>query len=124
MNLWGSWLTIIVFLDDDDVESSRKGVVLKILGRRKFLVRYNDCPDKLYSQPLFEKLKVRNFRVTELKGERRSYWCEYLPYASIWHDKTGENIWWNAEVVDLDPDSDPENPKFFVMYDDNGEAEG
>ena len=65
------------------MESSRKGVVLKILGRRKFLVRYNDCPDKLYSQPLFEKLKVRNFRVTELKGERRSYWCEYLPYASI-----------------------------------------
>lgn len=39
-------------------------------------------------------------------------------------DKTGENIWWNAEVVDLNPDSDPENPKFFVMYDDNGQAEG
>ena len=39
-------------------------------------------------------------------------------------DKTGENVWWNAEVVDLDHDSDPENPKSFVMYDDNGEAEG
>ena len=76
-------MTIIVFLDDGDVERSHKGVVLKIFGRRKFLVRYNDCPDKLYSQPLFEKLKVRNFRVTELKGERRSYWCECLPYASI-----------------------------------------
>ena len=29
----------------------------------------------------------------------------------------------DAEVVDLDPDSDPENPNFFVMYDKNGEAE-
>ena len=55
---------------------------------------------------------------------------EDLIGASICHmqvfedDKTGENVWWNAEVVDLDHDSDPENPKSFVMYDDNGEAEG
>ena len=38
-------------------------------------------------------------------------------------DETGDNLWWNAKVVDLDPDSDPENPNFFVMYDENGEAE-
>ena len=36
------------FLDDGDVESWHKGVVLELLN-----------------------------------GERRSYWCEYLPYASI-----------------------------------------
>ena len=38
-------------------------------------------------------------------------------------DETGENIWWNAERVDPDLDSDPENPEVFVMYDENGEAE-
>ena len=38
-------------------------------------------------------------------------------------NETGENIWWNAEVVDLNPDVNPKNPKFFVMYDENKEAE-
>ena len=70
------------FLDDGDVESWHKGVVLKMFGRRKFLVRYNDCPDKLYSQPLFEKLKVRNFRVTKWREKillvRVFAICKYL----------------------------------------------
>ena len=82
---------------------------MKTFGRKKFLVRYNDCPGELYSQLIFEELKAGNVRVVELKRQD-------LIGASIHHmfedDETGENIWWNAEVVDLDPDSDPENPNF------------
>ena len=92
---------------------------MKKFGRKNFLVRY-DCPDELYSQPLFEELKAGNVRVVELKGED-------VIGASVRHmfegDETGENIWWNAERVDPDLDSDPENPEVFVMYDENGEAE-
>ena len=118
--LVGKLIDHFCFLEDEDVESWHRGVVLKTFGRKKFLVRYNDCPDEIYPQPLFEEFKAGNVRVVELKGED-------LIGASIRHmfedDETGESIWWNAEVVDLDPDSDPENPKFFVMYDENGEAE-
>ena len=117
--LVGKLIDHFCFLEDEDVESWHRGVVLKTFGRKKFLVRY-DCPDEIYPQPLFEESKAGNVRVAELKGEN-------LIGASIHHmfedDETGENIWWNAEVVDLDPDSDPENPKFFVLYDENGEAE-
>ena len=108
------------FLEDEDAERWHRGVVLTMFARKKFLVRYNDCPDELYSQLLFVELKAGNVRLVELKGED-------LIGASIRHmfedDESGENLWWNAEVVDLDPDSDPENPNFFVMYDENGEAE-
>ena len=107
--LVGKLIDHFCFLEDEDVESWHRGVVLKMFSRKKFLVRYNDCPDELYSQLLFEELKAGNVRVVELKGED-------LIGASICHmfkdDETGENIWWNAEVVDLDPDSDPENPNF------------
>ena len=118
--LVGKLIDHLCFLEDEDVESWHRGVVLKTFGRKKFLVRYNDYPDELYSQPLFEELKPGNVRLLELNGED-------LIGASIRHmfenDETGENIWWNAEIVGLNPDSDPENPKFIVMYDENGEAE-
>ena len=38
-------------------------------------------------------------------------------------DESGENIWWNEEVVDLNLDSDPENPKCFFMYDEEKERQ-
>ena len=32
--------------------------------------------------------------------------------------ESNENIWWNAEVVDVDPDTSGANePDFFVIYD-------
>ena len=38
--------------------------------------------------------------------------------------ESNENIWWNAEVVDVDPDSSDTNEKdIFVIYDESGEAE-
>ena len=115
--LVGNLIDHFCFLEDEDVESWHRGAVLKTFGRKKFLVRYNDCSDEIYPRPLFEEFKAGNVRIVELKGED-------LIGASIRHmfedDETGENIWWNAEVVDLDPDSDPENSKFFVMYDEMG----
>ena len=38
--------------------------------------------------------------------------------------ESNENIWWNAEVVDVHPDTnDVKEPYFFVIYDESGEAE-
>ena len=66
--LVGKLIDHFCFLEDEDVESWHRGVVLKMFSRKKFLVRYNDCPDELYSQLLFEELKAGNVRVVELKG--------------------------------------------------------
>ena len=102
------------FLKDEDVESWHRGVVLKTFGRKKIMVRYNDCSYVLYPQSLFEELKAENVRVVELKGQD-------VVGANIAHmfedDESGENIWCNAEVLDLNLDSDPENPKF-IFHDD------
>ena len=38
--------------------------------------------------------------------------------------ESNENIWWNTEYVDVDPDtSDANEPDFFVIYDEIREAE-
>ena len=29
---------------------------------------------------------------------------------------TGTDTWWSAEVSDIDPDSDKNNPKFFIYF--------
>ena len=40
--------------------------------------------------------------------------------ASVRHlledDETGKDIWWDAEVVDIDLESEKEDPVFFIMY--------
>ena len=46
--------------------------------------------------------------------------------ASIKHmyedSKSKENIWWDAEVVDVDMDSaDMDNPNFFIIYKDSSD---
>ena len=66
--LVGKLIEHFCFLEDEDVESWHRGVVLKTFGRKKFLVRYDDCPDELYSQVLLEELKAGNVRVLELNG--------------------------------------------------------
>ena len=36
--------------------------------------------------------------------------------------KSKENIWWDAEVVDVDMDSaDMDNPNFFIIYKDSSD---
>ena len=68
------------FLEDEDVESCHRGVVLKTFGRKKIMFRHNYCSYVLYPQPLFEELKAENVRVVELNKGTGCYWCEYFPY--------------------------------------------
>ena len=100
------------FLEDED-ESWNRGVVVEKSGT-KFLVRYHVCPDKFYSRSLLQDFKEHHVKVVDLKPAD-------LVGASVKHllkdDDTGEEIWWDAEVVDIDLSSkNQENPVFFILY--------
>ena len=69
------------FLDDGDVESWHKGVVLKCLAEEIFWL---DIMIALINYIHNHYLKNLRSEILELlNGERRSCWCEYLSYASI-----------------------------------------
>ena len=109
------------YLDEEDKQGWHRGVVLAISGKDRFQVWYNDFPDVIYSRPIYKDFKLRYVRLVELKPK-------YLIGASIRHmytdGESNENIWWNAEVVDVDPDSsDADERDLFVIYDESGEAE-
>ena len=121
MNWLGRWLIIFCYLDEEDKQGWHRGVVLAMSGKDRFQVWYNDFPDVIYSRPIYKDFKLRYVRLVELKPK-------YLIGASIRHmytdGESNENIWWNAEVADEDPDtSDANGPDFFVIYDESGEAE-
>ena len=87
----------------------------------KFEVFHNDFPDVICSRQLYKDFKAGYVRLVELKPKD-------LVGASIRHiytdGESNENICWNAGVVDVDPDtSDANEPDFFVIYDESGEAE-
>ena len=78
------------------------------------MVRYHECPDKFYSCSLLQDFKENHVKVVDLKPVD-------LVGASVKlllkDDDTGEEIWWDAEVVDIDLSSkNQENPVFFVLY--------
>ena len=80
----------------------------------KFLVRYHECPDKSYSRSSLQDFKENHVKVVDLKPTD-------LVGTSVKHllkdDDTGEEVWWDAEVVDIDLSSkNQENPVFFVLY--------
>ena len=109
------------YLDEEDKQGWHRGVVLATPRKDRFQVRYNDFPDVIYSRQLYKDFKAGYVRLVELKPKD-------LIGASIRHmytnGESNENIWWNAEVVDVDPDiSDANEPYFFVIYDESGEAE-
>ena len=100
------------FLEDED-ESWNRGVVVEKTGA-KFLVRYHECPDKSYSRSSLQDFKENHVKVVDLKPTD-------LVGTSVKHllkdDDTGEEVWWDAEVVDIDLSSkNQENPVFFVLY--------
>ena len=82
-----------------------------------FLVRYHDFLDETFSQPLYKDFKADRVKLVELVPSN-------LIGASIRHyfyDDTEENVWWDAEVVDLDITSeDKSNPNYFIWYEDCG----
>ena len=85
-----------------------------MLEKNRFVLSYNDFSDETYVQPLYKDFKARNVRLLELEPAD-------LSRTSIYYLYTDEDRWWNAEVVALDKDN--EDACFFIMYDENGEAE-
>ena len=100
------------YLDEEDKQGWYRGVVLAMSGKDRFHVCYNDFPDMIYSKQIYKDFKVGYARLVELKPK-------YLFCASIRHmytdGESNENIWWNAEVVDVDPDTSDANEPFFMM---------
>ena len=97
------------FLEDED-ESWNRGVVVETSGT-KFLVRYHECPDKFYSRSLLQDFKENHAKFFDLKpADLVEASFKHL----LKHDDTGEEIWWFAEVADIDLGSkNQENPIFF-----------
>ena len=106
------------FLGDENTERWFRGVVLESIGKSQFLVRYHDFPDETFSQPLYKDFKAYRVKLVELVPSD-------LIGASIGHlfydNDTEENVWWDAEVVDIDVTSeDKNNPNYFIWYEDCG----
>ena len=85
-----------------------------MLEKNRIVLSYNDFSDETYVQPLYKDFKAGNVRLLELEPAD-------LTRTSIYYLYTDEDRWWNAEVVALDKDN--EDACFFIMYDENGEAE-
>ena len=85
------------FLEDED-ESWNSVVVVEKSGV-KFLVRYHECPDQFYSHSFLQDFKENHVKVVALK-------LDDLAGASVKHllknDNTGEEVWWDAEVINID----------------------
>lgn len=120
-DLVGKVINHACFLDDEDTESWFRGVAVQMLGKNRFLVRYNDFPDETFVQPLCKDFKAWNVRLLEL--EPADLIGTSIPHLYTDED-SGEGRWWNAEVADLDKDStDAEDSCFLIMYDENEKAE-
>ena len=68
-------------------------------GSSKYLPCYHSCQDKLYTRELNQDFKSNRIRLVSLRPRD-------LVRASVRHvladDQSGEEIWRNAEIVDLD----------------------
>ena len=85
------------------------------------MVRYHKCLDQFYSCSLLQNFKENHIKVVDLKPAD-------LVGASVKHllkdDDTGEEIWWDTEVVDIDLSSkNLENPFFSLYHTDEKEYE-
>ena len=106
------------FLGDENTERWFRGVVLESIGKSQLLVRYHDFPDETFSQPLYKDFKAECIKLVKLVPSN-------LTGASIHHlfydNDTEENVWWDAEVVDIDVTSDDKNnPNYLIWYEDCG----
>ena len=120
VNWLGGMLNIFFYLDDEDKQGWHRGVVLAMSVKGRSQVCYNCFQDVIYWRQIYKNFKVGYVRLVELKPK------DFIG-VSIWHmyadGESNENTWWNREVVDVDPDtSDANEPDFFVIYDESGEA--
>ena len=96
------------FLEDEG-ELWNRGVVVEKSGA-KFLVRYHECPDKFYACSLLQDFKDNHVKIVDLKpADLVGISGKHL----LKDDGTGEEVWWDAEVVDIELSSkNQENPVF------------
>ena len=78
------------------------------------MVRYHECPDKFYTRSLLQDFKHNHVKIVDLKPAD-------LVEASVRHllkdDDTGEEMWWDAEIVDIDLSlKNQKNPVFLIFY--------
>ena len=110
-----------LWLLDSEEEERRwvKGVVLEKYGKTNYLIKYHEREDRLFWQNLFADYKNNKLKILSVSYK------DFIG-ASIKHmyedSNSKENIWWDAEVVDVDMDSaDMDNPNFFIIYKDSSD---
>ena len=90
-----------------------KAVALEKYGKLNYLIRYHEKQDELFSQNLFANYDNNILKVLSVS-------CNDYIGASIKHlhkdRKSKENIWWDAEMVDVDMDSDDMDNPDFLLY--------
>ena len=107
-------------IDEDNLEEDwHRGVVLERHGKNNFLIRYNEKPDILFSRNIYSYFLQDKLKISSVSFK------DFIS-ATITHqytdDKTNEDIWWDAEVVDVDLESpDMNNPSFYILYKDSSE---
>ena len=103
------------YLDDDTEEEEwNRGVVIETTGSSKHLLCYHSCLEKLYNRDLNQDFKSNRIRLVSLRPRN-------LVGASVRHllahGQSGEEMWWNVEIVDLDLTcKNQKDPIFFVLY--------
>ena len=102
------------YLDDDSEEERwHRGILLEKVKSTKYLMRYHQLRDKIVPCDIKHDFKSDKLKLVDLAPKD-------LVRASVRHllkdDETGEDIWWDAEVVDIDLESKKENPVIFIMY--------
>ena len=100
--------------DDAEEEEWKRGVVIEKTGSSIYLLCYHSSQDKLYIWNLNQDFKSNCIRLVSLRPRD-------LVGASVRHlladDQSGEEIWCNVEIVDLDLIcKNQKDPIFFVLY--------
>ena len=98
--------------DDSEEERWHKRNVLEKVKSTKYLMPYHQLPDKIVQYDIQHDFKSDKLKLVCLASKD-------LVGASVRHllrdDETGKDIWWDAEVADIDLESEKENPVFFIM---------
>ena len=94
-------------------------MVLERHGKNNFLIRYNEKPDILFSRNIYSDFLQDKLKISSVSFKDSISATIKHQYTD---DKTNEDIWWDAEVVDVDLESpDMNNPNFYILYKDSSE---
>ena len=114
-DLVGKVVDHFCYLDNDaEEEEWNRGIVIEKTESSKYLLCYHSCQDKLYTWDLNQDFKSNCIILVSLRSKD-------LVGVSVRHlladDQAGEEIWWNAETVDLDLTcQNQKDPISFVLH--------